>query len=78
MTICLVKSIKILCQWLKFLSVPVLILYLFKNKIIFHFEKFVATKKVKRPPPPVLLLLDPASKIRDPGMDKIKIWDKHP
>jgi hypothetical protein len=43
-------------------------IYLFKNKIIFSFEKFVATKKEGQQifsPSPLLLLLDPGFKIRD-------------
>ncbi len=39
-------------------------LYLFKNKIIFNFVKFMTTKKVEHQIPPLLLLL-----LLDPGSD---------
>jgi hypothetical protein len=44
-------------------------LYLFKNKIIYNFMIFVATKHGRTtkffPPPHLVLLLDPGSDIRD-------------
>ncbi len=49
----------------------------FKNKIIFNFVKFVATKKVWQHiffhPSLLLLFLDPGTEIRDPGWVKIRI-----
>jgi hypothetical protein len=53
----------------------------FKNKIIYNFVKFVATKKGLTtifPPSLLLLFLDPGSEIRDPEWVKIRIRDKHP
>jgi hypothetical protein len=51
--------------------------YLFKNKIIFNFVIFVATKKVgkKHFSPPFGAVV--GSGIRDPGWIKIRIWHKH-
>jgi hypothetical protein len=53
----------------------------FKNKIILHFGKFVATKKCLTKdffsPLSFYLFLDPGSEIRDPGWVKIRIRDKH-
>jgi hypothetical protein len=40
-------------------------LFLFKNKIIFNFLKFIGYKKGKTKIPPPML--DPGSRIRDPG-----------
>jgi hypothetical protein len=55
---------------------PNFFLQLFKNKIIFNFVRFVATKKVFFfHPSLLLLLLDPGSEIRD--WVKIRIRDKH-
>ena len=49
----------------------------FKNKIIFNFVKFAATKNgmIKKMfhPSHLLLFLDPGSEIRDPGWVKIRI-----
>jgi hypothetical protein len=57
----------------------------FKNKIIFNFVKFVATKKGMTtnffPPSLLLRFLDPGSDILDPGWVKKSgpgIRDKHP
>jgi hypothetical protein len=60
-----------------------------KNKIIFNFVKFVATKQGLTTnffhPSLLLLFLDPGSEIQDPGSEirdpewlKIRIRDKHP
>ena len=58
---------------------PNLFLKHFKNKIIFNFVKFVATKNVWQQilfhPSLLLLFLDPGSEIRDPGWVKIRIRD---
>jgi hypothetical protein len=54
----------------------------FKNKIIFNFVRFVATKKSLTTyffhPCLLLLSLDPGSEIRDPEWVKIRIRGKHP
>jgi hypothetical protein len=52
----------------------------FKNKIILHVAKFVATKKCFTkdcfsPLSKFYLSLDPGSEIRDPGWVKIRIRD---
>ncbi len=51
----------------------------FKNKIIFNFVKFVATKKDMTNnffhPSLLLLFLEPGSEIRAPGWVKIRILD---
>jgi hypothetical protein len=61
---------------------PIFFLQHLKNKIIFNFVKFVATKKGFRTnffhPSLLLLFLDPGSEIRDPEWVKIRIRDKHP
>ncbi len=53
-----------------------------KNKIIFNFMNFVATKKSMTTnffhPSLLLLFLDLGSEIRDPGWVKIRIRDNHP
>jgi hypothetical protein len=55
-------------------------LYLFKNKIIYYFMIFVATKngRTKIFPPLVVLLLDPRSGIRYGQKGGSGIRDKHP
>jgi hypothetical protein len=49
---------------------------------MFNFVKFLVTKKGMRTdffhPSLLMLILDPGSKIRDPGWVKIRIRDKHP
>jgi hypothetical protein len=55
--------IKIVCQ------LDQILLYLFKNKIIFSFVKFMPTKKVGQqknfPPSSILFLLDPESGMKE-------------
>ncbi len=62
---------------------PIFFLRHLKNKIIFNFEKFVATKKLQKSFDnkffsPLSFVAVFGSEIRDPEWVKIRIRDKHP
>jgi hypothetical protein len=65
--------------YISFKTGPHFFLQHLKNKIIFNFVKFVATKKRLTThffhPSLLLLFLDPGSEIRDPEWVKIRIRD---
>jgi hypothetical protein len=65
----------------KFWVKRTIIFFLFKNKIIYNFIIFVATKNGRKKEIFPLLFfvmwLDPGSENRDPGWIKIRIRDKH-